>query len=606
MAEVLIEDDDYRGSFDPRLWGRILEHLRPFRRQWISLCVIGLVLAVFDVFFPLMTAWLIDEAVAGTGLSRRLVGLFAAYFGVSVVFCLFIWQFIRLAGEVATGVAFDVRKKCFARLQELDFSFFDHRPVGWLVTRLTSDCSKVSGLIPWCFLDFTWGTSFMIGMAVAMFWLDWQLALCVLVIVPPLAWVSLVFQSKMLESSRATRKSNSVLTASFNECIMGVRTTKSLVREESNLREFRGLSGEMERHSLHNSLQSALYLPLIIGIGSIGVGLALWRGGVDFVAGTGLTLGTLIAFMQYAALFYMPVQEMAARFTGLQGAQAAAERIQSLLDEEPAIRDSETVRRGAEPEPDRIETIEFRDVTFGYRESEPVLQDFRLAVAAGQTVALVGATGGGKSTIVNLLARFYEPVSGEILINGVDYRRRSLRWLQSRLGIVLQTPYLFSGTIRENIAYGRLDATDAEIEEAARLVNAHDFIMATERGYETLAGEGGVLFSTGQRQLLSLARAVLARCQILILDEATSSIDTETERLIQDGIEAALEGRTAFVIAHRLSTIRHADVILVIDRGRILERGNHSDLMERDGAYAGLYRNQFARERGMRAVEGRF
>jgi len=218
-------------------------------------------------------------------------------------------------------------------------------------------------------------------------------------------------------------------------------------------------------------------------------------------------------------------------------------------------------------------------------------------VDAGQTVALVGATGGGKSTIVNLLARFYEPVSGKILINGVDYRDYSLHWWQTRLGVVLQTPYLFAGTIRENIAYGRLDATDEEIEEAARLVNAHDFIQATEDGYGSVAGEGGVLFSTGQRQLLSLARAVVARCEILILDEATSSIDTETERLIQDGIDAALQDRTAFVIAHRLSTIRHADLIIVIDRGEIVERGTHFELIEQGGRYADLYRNQFARER---------
>jgi len=232
--DVLIEDDDYRGSFDPRLWRRILEHLRPFRRQWVGLCVTGVILAVFDVFFPLLTAWLIDEAVRGGGITPKLVGLFVAYIGITVVFCILIWRFIRLAGEVATGVAFDVRTKCFAHLQELDFSFFDHRPVGWLVTRLTSDTTKVSDLIPWCFLDFAWGGSFVVGMAIAMFWLDWQLALVVLVIVPPLVVVSLIFQRKMLASSRATRKSNSIVTASFNECIMGVRTTKSLVREERN------------------------------------------------------------------------------------------------------------------------------------------------------------------------------------------------------------------------------------------------------------------------------------------------------------------------------------------------------------------------------------
>jgi ATP-binding cassette subfamily B protein len=314
--------------------------------------------------------------------------------------------------------------------------------------------------------------------------------------------------------------------------------------------------------------------------------------------------------MQYASLLYLPIQELGRRFTELQAAQAAAERVQGLLDTEPEIRDSEDVaarvREGAAAAGEngaaidggdgRIREIEFRDVSFQYVEGEPVLDRFSLRVEAGQTVALVGPTGGGKSTIVSLAARFYEPTDGAVLINGVDYRQRSLHWLQSSLGVMLQAPHLFSGTVAENIRYGRLDATDEEVQAASRIVNAHEFIAGLDGGYGFEVGEGGHRLSTGQRQLVALARAVLADPQIFIMDEATSSVDTETERLIQAGIEAVLEDRIAFVIAHRLSTIRSADVILVIEGGHIIEQGDHETLMRQRGRYHALYTGQFARQ----------
>jgi ATP-binding cassette subfamily B protein len=366
---------------------------------------------------------------------------------------------------------------------------------------------------------------------------------------------------------------------------------------------------------MRNALQSAVYLPLVIVVGSVGVGLALWQGGVlaaranDVGAGAGLSLGSLIAFMQFAVLFSMPIQELARRFTDLQAAQAAAERVQSLLDTEPQIADAPEVRAAIEaqlahPRPgraidggdERIETVEFDDVTFAYKGGPPVLEHFDLAVRAGEMIALVGPTGGGKSTIVSLVARFYEPTAGAIRVNGVDYRTRGLHWLQSNLGVVLQTPHLFSGTVRENIRYGQLDATDAEVEAAARLVDAHEFIIGLDGGYDAEVGEGGARLSTGQRQLVSLARAVLADPQIFIMDEATSSVDTETEKLIQSAVEKVLAGRIAFVIAHRLSTIRAADRILVIDGGRIVEDGSHEALIARRGRYFALSSKEFARE----------
>ncbi len=609
------EDDAYKGRLDFALWRRIGLHARPYRRPLAGLAFSGLVIAAVDVMFPFVTGRVIDAATE-RGLTPELYGYGAWYAVLIASFAACVWWFIVLAGQVATGVAYDLRTKAFGRLQELSFSYFDVRPVGWLVTRLTSDCTKVSSLMPWFMLDLVWGTLTITGIIVAMLLLDARLALAVLVIVPPLALVSVFFQRRLLESSRKVRRTNSQLTASYNECIQGVRTTKTLVRESANLGEFQQQSTSMERSSMQNALHSAVYLPAVIVLGSFGVGLALWKGGVELQRDTGLTLGTMIAFMQYAGLFAMPIQELARRFTELQSAQAAAERVQELLDTEPEIRDSETVIRAIEthrvssanqagPEwtpdggPARIDTIELREVVFRYGDADTVLDGFNLTVNAGETVALVGPTGGGKTTIVNLVARFYEVTGGAVLINGTDVRERSLGWLQSSLGVVLQTPHLFSGSIRENIRYADLDTTDVQIESAARLSGAHGFIAGLDDGYDTAVGEGGTRLSTGQRQLISLARAIFADPQIFIMDEATSSVDTETERLIQSGIEAVLKDRIAFVIAHRLSTIRKADVILVIDGGRIVERGTHKELIGKRERYHALYTKQYQRERSM-------
>lgn len=594
MTAFLPQDDDYRGRLDFTLWRRIIAHAAPYRFELLCLCGSGLLVALIDVMFPVITAWMIDEAIEN-GLTARLGWYGAFYAGLIGGLCCFVFLFILFAGRIATGIAHDLRERGFARLQELSFSYYDVRPVGWLVTRLTADCSKLSSLIPWFMLDLVWGSAFIMGIAVAMLLLHWPLALFVLAIVPPLIGVSIYFQSRLLESSRLARKHNSQITASLNECIMGVRTTKTLVREEQNLREFTQLTTGLYTHSTRNALQSAVYLPLVICFGSVGVGLALWHGGIRL--GGDISLGTLVAFMQFAGLFYMPIQELSRRFTDLQSAQAAAERIQGLLDTEPEIRDREGLVDLAAHQSERIESLRFEHVTFAYKPGEPVLRNFSLDVRAGQTVALVGATGGGKSTIVSLLARFYEPTEGRILINGIDYRERTLHWLQSRLGVVLQTPHLFRGTIRENIRYGRLTATDAEVEAAAHLANARAFIEESTDGYDTQVGEGGAHLSVGQRQLVALARAVLADPQIFILDEATSSVDTEAEHAIQAGIDRVLKGRIAFVIAHRLSTIRAADLILVIDGGRIIEQGTHAELLRQRGRYHALSTRQFRKER---------
>ncbi len=612
MPEHILSEDDHVSKLDVRLWRRIFGHVRPYRKFVITLATMGVAFAGLETIMPRLVGAMLDEAVEAGG-TNRLAWMGAAYGVGHVVMAVVIWAFIQSAGVVATGVGLDLRRKGFDRLQELSFSYFDVRPVGWLVTRLTSDVGKVSSLIPWFALDMAWGSCFICFIIIAMLLINWPLALVVMVIVPPLALASVWFQKRLLHSSRHMRKTNSMMTASYNECIMGVKTTKALVREEANLGDFQNLSGDMRLWSIRNALQSAVYLPLVVMLGSVGTGLALWKGGVDVRGATGMSLGSLVAFMQYAALFSMPIQELAARFTQLQSAQAAAERIQSLLDTEPQVKDtpdaleamaiaegtdSATIDGGDE----HIEQIDFESVTFAYKPGETVLDTFDLTVRAGQTVALVGATGGGKSTIVNLLARFYEPTEGRVLLNGVDYRKRSLHWLQSNLGVVMQVPHLFSGTIRENIRYGRLDATDDEVEAAATLVNAHEFITESDDGYDTDVGEGGSRLSTGQRQLVALARAVIADPQIFIMDEATSSVDTETERLIQSAIETVLEGRIAFVIAHRLSTIQSADIIVVIDGGKIVEQGSHDELMAHGGRYHGLYTHHFVTETSARLL----
>ncbi len=618
MADYLLEEDDYAWKLDLKLWRRILSHTKPYRWQIFGLASSGLVVAVIDALLPAITGMMIDEA-RDHGLTSALTRYGMVYGAMVITFAILIAFFILMAGQAATGVACDMRNAGFKRLQELSFSYFDKRPVGWLVTRLTSDVGKISNLIPWFTLDLVWGSCLVIFITIMMFILNVKLALWVMLIVPPLLFITVIFQKRLLLSSRKMRKTNSIITANYNESLMGVRTTKTLVREEANLEEFQGMSGDMFRYSMRNALQNAVYLPLVIAIGSCGVGIALWRGGADAVENTtGISLGELFAFMQYATLYYMPIQELARRFADLQAAQAAAERVQSLLDTEPEIKDSlqvleaiaaqsievkTTATTALDGGDTKIKNFEFRDVSFWYKEGEAVLEDFDLTVKAGQTIALVGATGGGKSTIVSLAARFYEPTKGGIFINDVEYRERSLHWLQSNLGVVLQSPHLFSGTIRDNIRYGRLAATDAEIEAAAQLVNAHDFIIETEEGYDFEVGEGGTKLSTGQRQLVSLARAILANPQIFIMDEATSSVDTETERLIQNAVDALLRDRIAFVIAHRLSTIRSADLILVIEGGHIKEQGNHMELMARKGKYYDLYTKQFAREQEEHALE---
>jgi ATP-binding cassette subfamily B protein len=618
MSAAFHQEDDFKAKLDAGLWWKVFRRAFHLRRFLIPLFISALVLAICDASFALITRWVIDGAVRdGTNANFALYA--GVYLAVTLLLCACVWLFIWLAGNISNRLAHDIRRDGFDRLQELEFAFFDTRPVGWLITRLTSDCDRLARTIGWGFLDIVWGLSLVLMIALSLLVLNWKLGLIILAIVPPLAIVSRYFQKKLLFSARDIRKYNSQITAAYNESIQGVRTTKTLVREAENLGEFKSLSTHMFNAAVLNARQNAVYYPLVITLGSLASGIALWRGGW-LTLHDEISLGTLVAFVNFAGMFFNPINQLAQRLTEIQSAQAAGERVMGLLETTPAIQDSPAVMArmedhksdlrspdsGLAPDglPGKVESITFRNVTFRYSTGPVVLENFNLEVKAGQTIALVGPSGGGKSTIVSMVCRFYEPVEGEILINGTDYRERSLAWLQSQLGIVLQTPHLFKGTIRENIRYGRLEATDAEVEAAAKMVNAHEFISALEGGYEASVGEGGNRLSTGQRQLISFARALLANPQIFVMDEATSSIDTETEQLIQRGMETMLAGRISFVIAHRLSTIRRADRILVITKGRIEESGTHEELLRQRGHYYELYTNQFRREREEAVLAG--
>ncbi|MDF1664276.1 MAG: ABC transporter ATP-binding protein [Planctomycetota bacterium] len=592
---------------DWKLWKSLFRFVKPYRREVGLLGAAAIVTAAVETAFPLLTKQVID-AISEDGHRVDLMPYVLAYVALLFMIGVSIWSFIRLAGKLRTYISHDIRQAGFENLQHLSFSFYDKHETGWLISRMTSDCARLSNIMAWGILDIVWGLTFMMGIMIAMLCLHFYLGLLVLSVLPVLAWVSVIFSRRLLKSSRAVRKANSQLTSDFNESLMGVSTTKVFTREDENLEEFQTDSLDMYQKSMKNALLSALYLPVVMILGSVSTALILGVGGLQVSKET-LSLGTLIAFMAYARQFFNPVQELARIFAELQMAQASAERIMGLVNAEAEIKDSAELVTVIEENKSKaealkledkavdgysrtIDQVKFENVSFAYKDDKMVLKDFDLTVQKGESIAFVGSTGSGKSTLISLLCRFYEPTNGRILINSVDYKKRGLNWFQSNLGIVLQTPHLFRGTIADNIRYGKLIATEDEIIAAAKLVGAHDFIEALPEGYDSEVGEGGNRLSTGEKQLLSFARAILGDPQILIMDEATSSIDTETERKIQDGTDVLMNGRMSFIIAHRLSTIRNVDRILVIDQGFVKEQGSHEELMALGGHYHELYTRQ--------------
>ncbi|NLG73550.1 MAG: ABC transporter ATP-binding protein [Chloroflexi bacterium] len=592
MSDQYFEEEEFTTQFNGKTLLRIMAQTAPYKKWLVALLLSISITAFLDAVFTYLSKGIIDNAITA-GDRQALIRYLAAYGGLILVQAVTVFGFIYTAGGLGEKVRYDLRQKLFNHLQDLSLSYYSRTPVGWIMSRVTSDTDRVAELVTWGLIDVTWAIMNILSSAAFMLLINWRLALIVLAVLPVMLAAAIWFRQKILTEYRQVRKMNSKITGAFNENISGVRVVKALGREPENLREFSVLTSQMYRSAYRAAWLSALFLPTVQIISAFAIGGVAWYGGLQAQVGL-LTIGGIYSFLSYITSMMWPIQDMARVYAEMQQSIASAERMFSLMDARPEVADLPDAY-----DPGTIAgDIEFDHVDFYYEEGKPVLQDFNLHVRQGETIALVGPTGGGKSTIVNLICRFYEPKRGQIRIGGRDYREYSLQAIQSRIGVVLQTPHLFSGTIKENIRYGRLDATDAEIEEAARVAGAHDFIMTLPKGYDEEVGEGGNLLSTGQKQLISLARAVLARPEIFVMDEATSSVDTLTEALIQKGMDNLMQGRTSFVIAHRLSTIKRADRILVIENGRIAEMGTHADLLRRRGHYYRLYTKQFRHELG--------
>ena len=605
-----LEEKEYTKSFDYSIWKRIFPFLKPYKKTVIMILVMNLFCSLVDIILPLFQRYAINHFIEGNTLTG--IGFFTVlYIVVIALQGAAVIAFTRGSMRIEMGLGKDLKRALFVHLQTLSFSYYNVTPVGYMLSRVMNDTGKIAGLIAWNFVDLLWALTYVLGVFVAMLFLNWKLALVIMLVVPAIALLTFYFQNRILKWNRQVRKINSKITSAYNEGIMGAKTAKSLVVEEKTYSEFQEITGEMRSASVRAARLNAVYLPLVLFCGSLATAIVLARGGIQ-VFENAMLIGTLSAFTTYAVGIFEPIQQMARNLAEFISAQANIERVTGLLDEEPQVVDSpEVIEKYGDsffPKKENWEPIkgdiEFRDVSFHYPDGkEEILSHFNLKIPAGTNVAIVGETGAGKSTLVNLACRFFEPTGGQILIDGKDYRERSQLWLHSSLGYVLQNPHLCSGSVMENIRYGRLDATDEEVIAAAKAVHADQVVEKMDLGYQSDVGEGGDRLSTGEKQLISFARAVLADPRIFVLDEATSSIDTQTEQLIQKATDKILKGRTSFLIAHRLSTIRNADLILVVKDGKIIEQGKHLELLEQKGYYYQLVRRQFTEEESQKILD---
>ena len=603
------EGQEPKKNFSLKTWKRLAGFLAPYRFNMALVISTMVFTALLDIIIPLFQRYAIDNFIEGGG-KVNLLPYILVYTGVIVVQFLTVLVFSRQAMKVEMMLGRDLKRASFVHLQELSFSYYNQNSVGYVLARVMSDTNRIAQTVAWGLVDLLWALAYVLGVFVAMFFLNVRLALLVGIVVPVIAVLTVYFQRRLLGWNRKIRKINSEISAGYNEGITGAKTAKTLVIEEKSHGEFMGITRRMRTASIKNAKLSALFISIVMFFSSLAIALVLTEGG-RYVISDLMLLGTLSAFTSYAVGIFEPIQQIARVFADVISAQANIERVCALLDQKPDIVDTPQViaKYGDMVHPKRENwepirgEIEFRDVSFHYPDGEEyILEHFNLKIPAGTTVAIVGETGAGKSTLVNLACRFFEPTQGQILIDGKDYRERSQLWLHSNIGYVLQNPHLFSGSVRENIRYGRLEATDEEIAAAAKAVSADLVVNRLENGYESDVGEGGDRLSTGEKQLISFARAVLADPRIFVLDEATSSIDTQTEKLIQDAISHLLKDRTSFLIAHRLSTIRQADLILVVRDGKIIEQGRHRQLLEQKGYYYTLYSKQFEEEAAMQVL----
>jgi len=592
------------GSARPHLpWFGIpalIPFLKPFRRPMtlmVTLCLAG---GCLDICLPLFQRYAIDHFIAGETLDTlpAFIALYLLF--ITGSFVLNYGAFYR-AFFMEMNVSLELRRAAFNHLQTLSFSFFNRNSVGYIHSRVMSDTERISSLVSWHVMEALWTVIFMFGALAIMFSIHWRLALGVSLVLPVAAVVIALFQRALFGVNKKIRELNSRITGDFNEGITGARTIKTLVAEDRVCGDFRKDTHAMKRASILGMHYRALFGSTVSFASSLALAIVLWRGGLLSSEGV-MEIGTLSVFMSYAISMMEPFFWISSAISELIAAQVNIERFSRLVNAASDVADTpEVVAKYGDAfhpkrenwEPPQGE-VEFRDVSFRYPDGdETILEHFNLKVPQGANVALVGETGAGKSTLVNLVCRFFEPTAGQILIDGRDVRERSQLWLHSHIGYVLQTPYLFSGTVRENLLYGNPDATEEQIELAIRRVSADRVIARMGNGLDSQVGECGDLLSTGEKQLISFARAILADPRILVLDEATSSVDTMTEKMIQDAIGEVTRGRTSFVIAHRLSTIRSADLILVMKDGRVVESGTHEALMRARGYYHSLYTKQF-------------
>jgi ATP-binding cassette subfamily B protein/subfamily B ATP-binding cassette protein MsbA len=582
------EDDLLGKAYDSRLVRRLFEFNQPYLRHLLAAVAFMIISSLMSVSGP----WIIGRAIDQGVSAQNMVALRTwtlIFLGAALLEWLTNRFRIHLMAFVGTRVVADLRSALFRHLHALSLNFHNNYSVGRLMSRLGSDVGVLQEFITWTITGLTRALFLLVGIVTAMLLLNWQLTLVTFAVLPLMILLTNYWRVRVRDAYRATRQRLSLINGYLNESITGIRVTKSFTRERRNYGHFDDLNRSFFDANVQAARLTAIFCPGVDFIGSLATALVVGVGGW-LVLGDALTAGTLVAFVLYVERFFDPIRDLAQRYNTFQATMAASERIFRLLDTVPDLVDAPE----AHELPPVAGQVAFEGVHFSYKDGEPVLQGIYMQAEPGQRIALVGETGAGKSTIIRLLARFFDVTGGVVRVDGNDVRRVSQASLRSQQGIVLQDTFLFGGSIADNIRYGRLDATDEEVVEAAKAVGAHEFISRLPEGYQTEVGENGVNLSVGQRQLVSFARALLANPRILILDEATSSVDTTTEKLIEQGLDRLMQGRTSFVIAHRLSTVVGADQIVVLDRGRIVEQGTHQELLARKGRYFKLYTMQWA------------